>query len=423
MREHDLLRSRSRLRKIVREPWSGAVATQCLVLERSRLRNDSLGGTCLMAVSKIRVLQVNKLYKPWVGGIEQVVADFSEGLIELGADVTVLCAQPRGYGVVEVVDRVEVVRCTSLGMLLGMPLSPSFPFVLRSLAGGYDILHFHMPFPLAAAGNWFVRRGTSRPRILVHYHSDIVRQKRWEWAYGPSLKSLMRTADRIIITSPALSQSKYVSPHLGKVVVIPLPVDMTKHTEPDRHMVGLLRERFGLRGTRPVILFVGRFVYYKGLEYLIEAMAEVDATLLLVGTGPLEARLRRLAQRVSDRVHFLGSLSDAEVAACYELANLFVLPSVEASEAFGVVQVEAMAHGLPVVNTQLPTGVPWVSQHGVTGLTVPPRDPRALAAAINLILRSPDMAEEFSRNARRRAQEFRREKILHQLYSLYMDLL
>ena len=138
------------------------------------------------------------------------------------------------------------------------------------------------------------------------------------------------------------------------------------------------------------MLFVGRLVYYKGLEYLIEAMRWVpDAVLVVVGTGPLRGRLQRLSEQwlgCPGKVVFLGAVAEHDLCAWYHACDVFVLPSVELSEAFGLVQLEAMACAKPVVTTDLPTGVTYVNQHGHTGLVVPRRNSRALAEAINILL-------------------------------------
>jgi len=176
-----------------------------------------------------------------------------------------------------------------------------------------------------------------------------------------------------------------------------------------------------------IVLFVGRLVYYKGLEYLIEAMKDVEAKLLIAGSGPLEKQLRKKSRiiGVGQKVIFLGKVSDAEIKYLYQICDVFVLPSVEPSEAFGLVQLEAMAYGKPVVNTNLPTGVPFVSRHGETGLTVPPRDPKALAEAV---LRMMDLPEEKRREmgkaARKHVEEnFSLDRIVDMWEALYKELL
>jgi rhamnosyl/mannosyltransferase len=220
--------------------------------------------------------------------------------------------------------------------------------------------------------------------------------------------------------------SPFVRTRRQKCFVVTPPVDLRRdYGVLTPRALEELRRRFGIPAGRQVVLFVGRFVYYKGLEYLVDAMKYIDAHLLLVGSGPLEHQIRRRvkAYGLEHRVSFAGRLSDQDLYGCYELADVFVLPSIESAEAFGLVQVEAMAHGLPVVNTDLQTGVPWVSRHGDTGLTVPPRDPKALAEAVNTILMDKVLAERLSRNARDRARDFSLEKVVGQVFSIYEGVL
>jgi rhamnosyl/mannosyltransferase len=152
-------------------------------------------------------------------------------------------------------------------------------------------------------------------------------------------------------------------------------------------------------------------------------MRHVDrGTLLVAGDGERRDELERQASvlGVDDRVRFLGYVGDDRLLDCYSVADVFVLPSVEPSEAFGIVQLEAMAHGLPVVNTDLPSGVPWVSQDGRTGLTVPPRDPEALATAVRRLLEDESLRERFGENARRRVEtEFSEDRLLSQTLDVY----
>jgi rhamnosyl/mannosyltransferase len=371
-----------------------------------------------IAMSQIKVLQVSKLYAPFVGGIEKVVQDIAEGLKEK-VEMEVLVCQPRGQGGKEVVNGVPVTKASSLGIYWGMPVSFTFPFLLAQKSRRVDILHFHLPFPLAVVS--FLLFGSKRPKVVVTYHSDIVRQKKLMWLYKPFLHRFLKRADRILVTSPnLLESSKHLDPYKDKCVVIPLWIDLKEFGQ-------LIEKEFelGISPDEKKILFVGRLSYYKGLDYLIEAMQEVDAKLLIAGEGELRGKLEQKVKSlgVDRKVIFLGKVSDEQLKYCYQICDLFVLPSVEPSEAFGLVQLEAMAYGKPVVNTALPTGVPFVSRHGETGLTVPPRDPKALAEAINKILNDKELAKKFSENARKRAQEFSREKMLKRIYEIYCDLM
>ena len=174
----------------------------------------------------------------------------------------------------------------------------------------------------------------------------------------------------------------------------------------------------------PVLLFVGRLRYYKGLDWLIRALPQIDARLAVVGIGPMAAEWKALATQegVADRIAWLGETPDADLPALYHLADLFVLPASHASEAFGLVQVEAMAAGVPCVCTELGTGTSYVNQDGVTGRVVPPRDPAALAAAINDLLADPARRAEMSTAARARvAAEFDLDVMVERVMALYEE--
>ena len=239
--------------------------------------------------------------------------------------------------------------------------------------------------------------------------------------YKPFLFKFLKIADRILVTSPNILQSsKYLAHFKDKCVVVPLSIPIEEYAKIDQPF------DVDVSQGEKIVLFVGRLSYYKGVEYLIEAMQWVNAKLLIVGDGELREKLeeKTISLGVNGKVKFLGKVSDAMLKYCYQICDVFVLPSVEPSEAFGIVQMEAMAYGKPVVNTSLPTGVPFVSVHGETGITVPPRDSIALAKAINKILEDEKLAKTFSQNAIKRVNEkFSRTRMLEQIYSIYNELM
>jgi glycosyltransferase involved in cell wall biosynthesis len=171
-------------------------------------------------------------------------------------------------------------------------------------------------------------------------------------------------------------------------------------------------------------LFVGRLVYYKGVDVLVRAMAGVDADLVLVGDGLLEAQLRRLATErgIAPRVSFLPALHDEELCAWYHAADVFCLPSVARSEAFGLVQIEAHAAGTPVVSTALTTGVPYANLDGVTGLIVPPGDELALREALTRLLSDDELRARLGRQAQARAlRDFTVPRMVEDTLAVYAE--
>ena len=369
----------------------------------------------------MRLLQINKLYHPWIGGVEEVVRNIAEGLNDR-VKVRVLVCQPKGRGTRETVNGVEVFRAGSIGIYSSMPVSFSFPFLLGKLSKDADILHFHLPFPLATLSYLLVR---PKGKVVVWWHSDIVRQKNMMRLYRPFLTAFLKKVDKIMIaTAEHIESSRFLGAFRDKCEIVPFGIDVAWlcPSHETREEAAKIREKYGSQ----IVLFVGRLIYYKGVEYLIRAMKDVSARLLIVGQGALENRLRALTAelQLGDRVVFLGRVADERMPAYYHSCDVFVLPSIACSETFGIVQLEAMACGKPVVNTDLPTGVPRVSRNGETGITVPPADSAALTAAINRLLRDSDFRQTCGRNARKRVETyFTAPRMIEDIYRVYEKVL
>ena len=240
--------------------------------------------------------------------------------------------------------------------------------------------------------------------MVVHWHGEIVRQRSLTGLVAPFIRRTLARAQRIIVSHPTLvSASPFLAAHTEKCAVVPFGIDVPYWTELDsaqRRRVEELRSRYPR-----LVIATGRLVPYKGFDVLIEALRRVDATAVIVGEGPLRPDLLRLAQQrgVADRLILAGMLSRDDLKVHLHAARLYAFPSVSAAETFGIVQIEAMAAGLPIVNTDLPTGVPHVARHGHEALTVPPHDPAALAAAISQLLADRELSQRFGAAGRRRA--------------------
>jgi rhamnosyl/mannosyltransferase len=227
----------------------------------------------------------------------------------------------------------------------------------------------------------------------------------------------------VVVTSPNyLVSSPVLAAFQQKCHAIPYGIPTDDFQYYDEKKVENIRGRYGDR----IIVTVGRLVYYKGIEYLIRAMREIDGRLLIIGDGPLRASLEREAirNRVLDKVEFLGRRTIKEIVPYYHAADVFALASVSRSEAFGIVQLEAMACGKPVVNTNIASGVPFVSINELTGLTVPPSDSHALAKAINKLLWDSQLRTDFGRAARLRVlEEFNLDLMIKRTMNLYENIL
>jgi glycosyltransferase involved in cell wall biosynthesis len=345
---------------------------------------------------RLRVLHVGKFYPPVRGGMETHLQTICVGLQEY-VDVCILVANTRLATSVERMDDLTVIRSASLGTLAGTPLCPSMTHAIRQ--SGAEIVHLHHPNPTAALA--YLASGHAGP-LVVTYHSDIVRQRKLAAMIAPLIHRMLARASAIVCTSPHyIESSPILRRHASRCHVLPFAVPTDAFDRINQIAVAQIRRRYGT----PLVLGVGRQVGYKGFEYLVAAMRRVDGTLLLIGDGPEHERLARLASQygISNRVHLVAGIDDA--VPYYHAADVFVLPSIARSEAFGLVQLEAMASGTPVVNTALDSGVPYVSQHDVTGLTVPPAEPEALAGAIATLLENPDLRARYGAAGRRRVAE------------------
>lgn len=365
---------------------------------------------------KLRVLHVGKYYPPHPGGMEShLEALCGELKHDINLEVVVSASHER-WTSEELRDGVNVRRAGQLFHLKSAPFCPQMVREIR--ASKADIVHIHLPNPGAILA--YLGSG-HRGRLVFTYHSDIVRQKVLSRLFDPLLQRAMKRADAIIVSSPNYINGSYVLPaYREKCRIIPFGIPVNKFARPDEAEVARLRQLYGPR----MVLGVGRLVYYKGFEHLIRAMSFVEGRLVIVGKGPSRNQLEQEAavRGVSERVTFLTDVGD--VSPYYHAADVFALPSVARSEAFGIVQLEAMACGKPVVNTDLDTGVTFVSPDGVSGITVPPANPEALGRAINSLLDDPVRRAAYGRAGQLRVkQHFSLEAMARQTLDLYHEVM
>ncbi|WP_395001726.1 glycosyltransferase [uncultured Helicobacter sp.] len=365
-------------------------------------------------MKKAKILLLGKFYPPTIGGIETTMQDICEGLNASGFVCDVLCSHTRwhfGYEIAQ--SGARIYRTKSYGKLASTSITPQMIFTLRRLAQGYDIIHLHLPDPMANLA--LMCANLRDKKIILHWHSDIIKQKHLLKLYMPLQSWLLRRANLIIGTSPKyLEQSPFLQAYKHKCVAIPsgvqLPAQITP--PPKRNLTQLFA--------------LGRLVPYKGFEYAIKMMQHLpkEYRLCIGGKGELESSLKQLVAslKLQDSVEFLGFIADESLPRFYQECGIFIFSSISKNEAFGLVQVEAMSYGMPVVSCAIEgSGVDWVNEHGYSGIVVPPKDPRALARAVEQIAK--DYAR-FSQNAKARYYEhFTKEKMIDSLKDLYTRLL
>lgn len=368
----------------------------------------------------IKILQLNKLYYPVTGGVEHVVQQIAEGLNEY-TDMKVLVCQEKGNFIHENINGVDVFRTGSLGVKFSLPLSPGYIKAVRHMSSKCDVLLLHMPFPL---GDIALLMSGYKGRVVLWWHSDIVRQKRLMKLYRPLMEWTLKRADAIVVaTEGHIEGSQYLKPFKNKCRIIPFGVSREIYEDAEIYNNKNIRVNNYLCAAAKrqiTFLFVGRLVYYKGVDILVEAFSiavktsDVSMYLKIIGSGPLEDFLKQQAKalEVEEYIEFVGKVDDRQLMKAYRDCDVFILPSVARSEAFGLVQIEAMAYGKPVINTWLDSGVPYVSINEQTGLTVPPSNYAALADAIKRMAEDNDFRNKCGINARQRVSTEYREDIM-----------
>lgn len=266
----------------------------------------------------------------------------------------------------------------------------------------------------------------SRARLLVHWHSDVLNKGFLAKILRPLEYALLSRASIIVATSKVYADaSRTLAPFRNKVTAVPIGVPDTNNKVEESQFPRDLELQIACR---KIILAVGRLVPYKGFNVLIQAAQELikNSVVVIVGDGPLKQELHKaiLKARVEDRVLLAGRLSDAALHELFERATLYCLPSTYRAEAFGVVLIEAMTYGLPIVASNISgSGVPWVNQHGVSGLNVPINDAKSLANTCNQILISEELRTKLSNGARQRfLAEFTEEVSVKRILAIYERL-
>jgi len=333
-----------------------------------------------------RLLVVNKAYWPHQGGVETVARQLAEGAVTAGLGVDVLCLADRDSE--EDLNGVRVHRIRTALRVGSAPLAWRFLGKYGELAAKADIIHFHAPNPIGELSLLLKGPGKAE-KVICTYHSDPLKPRWAAGAYQGLLRSFLDRCDTVVATSPNYIQtSPVLKPIENRCTVIPLGVDVERFSNVNPEAVAQCEKM--LEGLpRPRVLFVGRLVYYKGVDVLLKALAQVpEVSCVIVGEGPLKRELEVLAGKLGilPGVRFLDPLPDDLYPAIYHCADFFVLPSVERTEAFGIVGLEAMAAGLPIITTELGTGTSYYNKDGISGIVVAPGHPTGLAEAIRHLI-------------------------------------
>lgn len=366
---------------------------------------------------------INKFFPPKIGGIEYHARLLAENLSNFSEieKIEILVANETNTTSIENFNhKTTVKRLANWKTISSTPIAPTFIREIKKM--DVDLFHFHFPYPFGDF-SWLLA-GDQRPYIIT-YHSDILRQKFLNHFYGPIRDCFFKRARCILASSPQLLEnSPVLKKFKNKVEIIPLGICPDKFTSKDIQIRGVqLRKRFS---PQPIVLFVGRFVYYKGVEVLIRAFRDIDANLIMIGKGPLESSLMELVKKngIDEKVFFFSDIDDQELTTFFNICDIFVLPSIATTEAYGLVQLEAHACGKPVISTNLLSGVPFVNEHGKTGLIVEPNDIQGLNKAMKTLVHDQKLREKLGRQAQiRMLREFTDVQMSEKIFKIYKSIL
>lgn len=351
------------------------------------------------------------------GGVEMFIRHLTHATHSQGCENVVLSLGKDAVSSVQEPDY-ELIQAKEDFNLASTGVSFSAFKIFAKLAESADIVHYHFPWPFMDLVHFASR--VKKPTVVT-YHSDIVRQKLLKLLYSPLQNLFLNSVDRIIATSPNyLESSPVLANYRDKSGSIPIGLEQSMYPASEPEKVAELQALHGR-----FFLFVGVLRYYKGLEYLLQAMEGMDWPLLIVGAGPLEQELiQRAATLKLKSVHFIGQVTEQEKVNLFTACYAVIFPSHLRSEAFGISLLEAAMFGKPMVCSEIGTGTSFINQNEVSGFVVPPEDALAMRDAMAKLWNSPALAADYGAAARERYLNVFTSRLMGEAYiKVYDELL
>lgn len=380
-----------------------------------------------------KVLQFGKFYYPDRGGIQYFMYELTNAINIKNVTCDVLCSNRDNVTVHEINELgYKITRTASFGTFASTSITPELALSLYKAKEQYDIITIHLQDPMANLAYLLVelinviKAKSTKTKLVVYWHHDIIKQKYLLHLYKPFLNMLLKRADVIVASTKEYAEgSPQLRAYLNKTKIVPIginPERISSHNTnlPDR-ISSFIRDK-------KVVLSIGRLVYYKGFDVLIHAASLLpdDLVVIIIGNGPLQNELTELIEKsnLENKVMIFNGASDGEVGAMLEACKAHVLPSVERTEAFGLVQLEAMSKSKPCISTIIPgSGTHTIAQNGVSGFSVPYRDYTALANAIVKLVNHPEY-DKFCLEARKRFENnFHIDIIAEEMLKVYDELM
>ena len=373
----------------------------------------------------MRILQLGKFYPPVFGGIQNVMYEFTTGLNAENIHCDVLCSNNKNKYEVINHDTYKVFKSKSYGLYFSTSITPQMISILKKIQDDYDVISIHFPDPMAAFALYMSK---PKGKVILHWHSDVIKQKYLLKLFEPLQKWVINRADLIIgATEMHIKSSDQANIMLEKSIVLPYPFDSKKFKEcVNNELLSALKLKY--QGKK-IIFAMGRLVYYKGFEYLIEAATHLndDYIILIGGEGKLKADFEEKIKNsnLQTKVELLGFIHHNVLGTYYELCDLFCLPANFRSEMFGIVQIEAMSFGKPIITSNIArSGICHVNIDNVTGVCVEPESPLAIANAAISIMEDQNKYTQYSKNCKKRVEEvFNKKVIIQELIKIYKQVL
>ena len=369
-----------------------------------------------MGEKKTKITHIARFAYPHIGGIEAVIEQINASLSNEEFEKEVICCSNTDESSIK--DGVKYTRCRYLFDFAANSISPQLFF--KMMFYKTDIIHFHMPV-IQNVVIWFIlyHLGLLRyKKMFVTYHSDVVGYDKIMKPFVPMYKYFLSKADKIHVLSPNIIESSNMLPAVkDKCIVIPQGISIDDKSNEKK--VNEIKQKYA---GKKILFSLGRMVPYKGFIYGIKAMINVEnAVYLIGGTGPLKADFEEYIKEnnLQDKVVLLGRVEDCDLDSYYKACDIYLFPSIMQSEAFGIVQLEAMKYGKPVINTNLGTGVNYVSIHEETGLTVEPKNAEQLSKAINKLLNNDERRLKCGQGARERVKKVFNKKISNNYIEMF----
>ncbi len=367
----------------------------------------------------MKVLHIGKYYPPYPGGIESYCKVICEGLFSRNIGVDIVVSNDMNKFTHTNINGIDVFRLPRLKSLRSIPICPAMPFFVKKLlkTNHYDIVHIHFPNPMGEIS--FLFSGFKGKKIIT-YHADHGFNNRLKTLYLPVVNNMLRKCSNIIFSSENyLNNRTLLDKYRNKCRIVPIPLNPYFLSQIDYKKVSQIKEKYG-----NFILFVGNLNSYKGQEYLIKAMKNINSNLIMIGSGANNSNIKKLINKMhlENKIFIIDRVGNDELKSFLDACEVLCLPSVSQAETFGIVLLEAMARSKPVISTELGTGTSWVNKDGKTGFVVSPGSVGELSDAISKILGNEKLKEQMGNNAKKRVLDyFTVDKTIDSLVSLYKN--